>query len=101
MNDLATAALACVRAGYDDMTIRQIAILGVICDEEQPHSTGSIARRLKVDKPVISRFLRRFEERGMIEQATCSKDRRRNLVKLTPLGVMIRENMRFKAKGRP
>lgn len=100
MNDLATAALACVRAGYDELTIRQVAMLGIICDEPGPHSTGSIARRLGVDKPVITRSLIRFEKLGMVEQTTCRKDRRRNVLTLTPLGVSTREAMRFQTRGR-
>ncbi|HEX2594777.1 MAG TPA: MarR family winged helix-turn-helix transcriptional regulator [Rhizomicrobium sp.] len=94
MNDLATAALACVRSGCEDLTIRQIAMLGLLCDEAGPHSTGSIALRLGVDKPVITRSINRFEQMGLIHQAISPKDRRRNILTPMPVGRTAREALK-------
>lgn len=91
--DIGAGALGYVRGpDYVDLTLRQAAILAIICDRPGPHRVRDLAAELRVTKPVITRALQAFQRHGMV---LCHKedDRRSIDVEATDAGHAVREAM--------
>ena len=77
MSDFFTNALDWVRSpDYRDVTTREIALLGILCDEEGPHHVRHLADTLKVSKPVITRSVSRLTREGLATKARSGADKR-------------------------
>lgn len=98
MNDLATMARLHLSTMAAHLTLRQIAMLGLICDDPSVGSTGDIARKLDIFKPVVTRAIRTFEMLGL---ATCERspsDGRLKIIKPTEDGLKLRASFRSEAE---
>jgi len=92
MNDLVSASLAWVRSSdYVELTSRQLALLGLVCDEEGPHYVRRLAQSLKVSKPVITRAATTLEERGLVVRRRPTADRRDKVLEATSAGREFRD----------
>ncbi len=94
MTDLATAALRYVRSDRPDLTLRQCAALGILCDQPGPHRTDALARALGVSKPIVTRIQNRFVELGWAVRIVEEDDRRRCHMVVTDAGRDVRDAMR-------
>ncbi|HEY8479127.1 MAG TPA: MarR family transcriptional regulator [Spirillospora sp.] len=61
--------------------------------DEQPLTTGELARRLHVEVPTAVRMTQRMEAAGLLRRRTDPADRRRVLVELTPEGLHAAERV--------
>ncbi len=50
-------------------------------------TANQIVNTLKIDKSYLSRILRNFEQKGLIEKTRCTKDGRAVYLSLTPFGA--------------
>ncbi len=64
---------------------RTMAVLGHRADL----SAREVAERTAMDKVAISRALARLDEKGLIERATAATDKRRSMLRLSPKGWAI------------
>jgi DNA-binding MarR family transcriptional regulator len=93
--DLAIASMAWIHSSnYIDMTFRQAALLSVLCDEPGPHRVTELARRLAVDKTVVSRAADMFDVMKLARRVSDPDDRRGVVIGVTALGRSIREAMK-------
>lgn len=92
MNDLVSASLAWVRSpDYVELTSRQFALLGLVCDEQGPHHVRRLAQSLKVSKPVITRAATVLEELGFVVRRRLTSDRRDKVLEATSAGREFRD----------
>ncbi|MCD8107223.1 MAG: MarR family winged helix-turn-helix transcriptional regulator [Oscillospiraceae bacterium] len=54
---------------------------------------SDIVKTLHIDKSYLSRIIRRFSERGLVEKSKCDKDKRAGKLTLTELGNVETENL--------
>ena len=94
MNDLAAHARAHLSTMASHFTLRQIAILGLICDEPDAGSTGDIAKSLGLTKPVVTRAIRAFETLGLATIRRSPSDGRLKIIKPTEAGLRLRASFR-------
>jgi len=93
-SDLALAALTWVHSqDYVNMTLRQAALLAVICDEPGPHTVRGLAEALGVSKAVVSRAVHALMFIGLAGRRSDPSDRRSVLVDATVSGRAIRSAM--------
>ncbi|MDX3883582.1 MAG: MarR family transcriptional regulator [Sphingomonas sp.] len=93
--DIATIARHLIgRSPAGALTLRQIAMIGIVCDRPGPHTVGSIAAALDVAKPVITRSVRRLTALGLIRWHRSTADRRLILIDPTDLGRQARDGLR-------
>lgn len=86
MPDLIDRAVEFVQSpSYRDLTLRQIAILGVAMSSDQPPRVRELASALHVSKPVVTRALNTLAELGLIERQR-GYDRRDRFVHVTQAG---------------
>lgn len=78
--------LGLVRADERDLTARQLAIFLICHLEPEPQTVRSLAARLRVAKPAISRALDRLETTGLARRVPDPRDRRSVLVAHTSRG---------------
>ncbi len=86
-------ALALVRAGEDELSVRQVAILLTIYLEPPPHTVRGLAAKLGVTKPVITRALDSMGAKGLVSRRRDSADRRNVIVQRTVEGAMFLERL--------
>jgi DNA-binding MarR family transcriptional regulator len=65
-----------VRQDHADLTARQLAVLLIAYLEDGPHTVRSLAQRLNVAKPAISRALDRLEQFDLAKRLPDPHDRR-------------------------
>jgi len=100
MNDLATASLAWVRSPrYIDLTARQIALLGLLCESVRGMTVAELATLLKVSKPVVTRAHTALAALGWVDRVQSEDDRRVCFLCATDAGREIREAMRGVSRG--
>lgn len=75
-----------VRRGYDDLTIRQLAILLIIYGDDEKPTVRGLASQLRISRPAVSRVLDRLCGKGLARRMTDPRDRRSILVRRTPHG---------------
>ncbi len=92
MSDICLAAARYAREGHPDLTLRQIAIFGLICDEPG-QSVGPLARTLGLSKPVITRAKLVLTAMGLIESVPIKQDRRKISISPTGYGVELRQKL--------
>lgn len=84
-------ALAEVRAGQPDLSLRQAAILLTIYLDPPPHTVRGLAARLNVSKPVITRALDMMGALKLVSRHRDDEDKRNVLVKRTVDGALFVE----------
>jgi DNA-binding MarR family transcriptional regulator len=91
MVDLASRMSRALGAAYGarfDLTIpewRVVAVLGRF----GPLPAGAIAERTSMDKPKVTRALKRLESAGRVTRTADVRDRRSVEIALTPLGLVL------------
>ena len=80
---------------HRDLTIRQLALLAVLCDEaaDADRTTRAIATRLGVAKPIITRAMLTFERQGLAERRPDPRDRRSVMLFVTDEGRALRRRL--------
>jgi DNA-binding MarR family transcriptional regulator len=90
MRDLIDQARAFVMSPlYIDLTARQLAIMGVAMESDQPLRVKDMAKAVRVEKAVVSRALDRMEREGLLERRKGS-DRRDCFIHVTEAGRAFR-----------
>ncbi len=84
-------ALAEVRVGTPDLSMRQLAILLIIYLDPPPHTVRGLADKLNVSKPVITRALDTMGALKFVSRHRDERDRRNVLVKRTVEGALFVE----------
>lgn len=84
-------ALAEVRAGLPDLSLRQTAILFTVYLEPPPHTVRGLAAKLGVSKPVITRALDTMGALKLVSRRRDELDRRNVLVRRTVEGALYVE----------
>lgn len=88
--DLITQSLAWVLSpDYLDLTSRQFALLGILCDQPERHHVRDLARKLAVSKPVISRASTLLAWHGLVIRQR-GEDRRDCILVATDAGRALR-----------
>jgi len=91
---LPTLAAAWVRTKpAHDLTIRQIAVLNVVCVDDSPHRVRWIAEKLNLSKPVVTRALTKLHTLGLVAKERDPHDGRDILVHETDAGLALRSSM--------
>ena len=83
-----------IGARSGDMTLRQVALIGVVADGPGPHHVRDLAATLGVSKPVITRAVASLKERGILTTHRPVEDRRDCIVNLTEAGRALRASWR-------
>lgn len=86
-------ALALVKDGEADLSVRQICILLTIYLEAPPHTVRDLAKKLGVSKPVITRALDSMGKLGLVSRRRDENDRRNVLVQRTLQGALYLERL--------
>ncbi|WP_328702804.1 MarR family transcriptional regulator [Belnapia mucosa] len=77
------------------MNLRQLAVLLVVYQTNEPQTVRGLAKHLKVNKPAITRALDRLEEFELAVRHIDPKDRRSVVVRRTPLGTAMVERLKM------
>jgi len=94
MADLVSLSTAWVTAGGGaDMTFRQVAVLGAVCDAPAPMLFRDLATQLNLAKPVLTRALTRLGSDGLLERGRRIGDKRDVLVLPTDKGRAFRSSI--------
>lgn len=75
-----------------DYSMAEARILYEIYEQGKISATD-IVSRLHVDKGYLSRILRRFEDRAIIQKETSNADLRRSVISLTETGTRLTESL--------
>ncbi|WP_454887426.1 MarR family transcriptional regulator [Sphingomonas oryzagri] len=94
MSDLAAMARQHLSTMTGHLTLRQIAMLGLICDDPDAGSTGEIATKLGLAKPVVTRAIRMFELLGLATSRRNPSDGRLKIITPTQRGIQLRASFR-------
>ena len=86
-------ALSEVRDDAPDLTFRQVSILLTVYLEAPPHMIRSLAARLGVTKPVITRALDTMGAMKLVERHRDPADKRNVLIKRTVAGALYVERL--------
>jgi DNA-binding MarR family transcriptional regulator len=90
MSNLIDQAMTFVTSpAYMDLTIRQLAIIGVAADAVEPLRVKDMAAAIKVEKPVVTRALDRMERDGLLERKK-GADKRDCFIHVTDAGRAFR-----------
>lgn len=87
------ACVAEIRSDHPDLTLRQLGVLLVVYSTDEVQMVRRLAKRLKVQKPVISRVLDRLSELGWVKRGIDLEDRRNVLVLRTTSGAAMMERL--------
>jgi DNA-binding MarR family transcriptional regulator len=77
-----------------NMTLRQVALFGIVADADTIPSYSEMAIRLGSSKPVITRAFNTFSQLGLIVRSSDPTDRRKRVLSLTALGIETRKLMK-------
>ena len=77
----------CVLQGYDELTIRQLAIVLITYLDEDLQTVRGLAATLNISRPAVSRALDRLGDFGLIRRQMDPRDRRSVLVRRTRAGT--------------
>ena len=86
-------ALALVKDGEPDLSVRQLSLLLTIYLEAPPHTVRGLAAKLGVTKPVITRALDSMGKLGLVSRRRDEKDKRNVLVQRTVKGALYLERL--------
>lgn len=84
---LRTAMVASVSAEAPDLTARQLAILLVVALEPGPHTVRSLATRLNLSKPVITRAVDALSRQDFVRRLPDENDLRSVFIERTAHGM--------------
>jgi DNA-binding MarR family transcriptional regulator len=87
MSPYLTTTISLVRSSSPDFTARQMAILGLLVEEEALPSVRELSRRLNVHKGVITRASDKLVDLGLILRTTHKVDRRLCVLSATKKGT--------------
>lgn len=96
MGDLATMARRWLHAepALSGMTLRQLAVLQILCDAPGPHRTRTLAPLIHASKPVITRATNSLGLMGMVQRIRDPDDGRDCFYIATPAGKALRDRMK-------
>jgi DNA-binding MarR family transcriptional regulator len=77
-----------------NMTLRQVALFGLVADAPSIPSYEEMALRLGISKPVITRAFNTLSQLGLIIRSIDPTDRRKRLLSLTAFGIETRKLMK-------
>jgi DNA-binding MarR family transcriptional regulator len=86
-------SLGLVRDNEPDLTVRQMAILLTIYLEAPPHTIRSLAAKLGVSKPVITRALDTMGRMALVSRRRDETNRRNVIVQRTVKGSLAIERL--------
>lgn len=98
MTDLAKLARLHLQTEAAHMSLRQIAMLGMICDDPNVGSIGDIAKAIGAPKTVVTRAMQTFEIWGLAIVRADPNDRRRRIIRPTEAGQRLRASFLWKSK---
>ena len=78
-----------VRSDQPDLTLRQLAVLLVVYQTDEPQTVRGLAAHLNISKPAITRALDRLEELELAMRTTDRRDRRSVLVQRIAGGTAL------------
>jgi Transcriptional regulators len=94
MADIITAAREFIASPlYFEATPRQLAMLGIVCDEPGKHSVKALASTMGVAKPIVTRATNVMEASGLVQRVRCRDDRRVTYVLPTEKGQALRREL--------
>lgn len=88
-----TALAVAASDGGSELTLFQWRCLVIAGEEREGKRVGEIATRIGVSLPSASRLCRRLERRGLVASARDEKDRRATVIRLSPAGLKVREDI--------
>lgn len=92
MKDIVTCSRRLVEMStYTDFTIRQLAMLGIVCDDPGPHHVRTLAKAMMVNPPIISRAVDKLSAMGLVRRAHPKSDRRDCVIVATDQGMALRQ----------
>jgi DNA-binding MarR family transcriptional regulator len=83
-----------VRSDQPDLTLRQLAVLLVVYQTDEPQTVRGLAAHLNISKPAITRALDRLEELELAMRTTDRRDRRSVLVQRIAGGTALVQRLR-------
>lgn len=92
MTDLCHLALAYARDGDPDLSFRQMALLGLICDRPGL-SVRPLADLLDVSRPVVTRARHALQQLGLVTASPCEFDARKIAIVPTARGAAMRHRL--------
>jgi MarR family transcriptional regulator, lower aerobic nicotinate degradation pathway regulator len=78
-------------AAEHDLSVTQLRLLGILRDREP--SMAAIAERLQLDRSSVTGLIDRAESRGLVARTSSQDDGRMTIIRLTPRGVEVAENL--------
>jgi DNA-binding MarR family transcriptional regulator len=88
-----TALAVAGAEGGSELTLFQWRCLVIAGEEQEGKRVGEIAARIGVSLPSASRLCRRMERRGLVIAQRDERDRRATVIRLSPQGVKVREQI--------
>jgi len=86
-------SLAMVRDDDPDLSVRQMAVLLTVYLDPPPHTVKSLAEKLGVTKPVITRALNAMSRHNLLQRRRDPNDRRNVLIQRTVEGSLYLERI--------
>jgi DNA-binding MarR family transcriptional regulator len=83
---LHSGILSLVRAEESDLTMRQLGVLLICTTAKHPETVKSLAMRMQIAKPIITRAIDRLEELGLARRRSNPLDGRSVLIEATKTG---------------
>ena len=78
-----------VRSGARDLTLRQLALLAAIYENDTPPTIRGLAADLALSKPVVSRAVDSLEKLGLCRRRPDPDDRRSVVIQKTVRGSVF------------
>jgi DNA-binding MarR family transcriptional regulator len=75
---------------YVDLSARQFALLGIVCDEPGPHHVRVLAQALNVQRPVVTRAVDKLKRFGFVKRVYGTFDKRDVMIEPTAEGKAFR-----------
>jgi DNA-binding MarR family transcriptional regulator len=86
---LHSGMLSLVRTGEPDLTMRQLGVLLICATARHPETVKSLAMRMHIAKPIITRAIDRLEELGLARRLPDPFDGRSVLIEVTRTGYTL------------
>ena len=77
-----------------DLSLTQIKLLHLLAKDEEDLSVGAVAERIGLSLPAVSRAVDGLAKRDLLARRECEHDRRSRLLRLTPHGRDVLEQVR-------
>ena len=88
-----------VQQGYDDLTMRQLAVMLITYMDGDLQTVRGLAGALGISRPAVSRALDRLGDFGLTRRQVDPRDRRSIVVRRTRKGTERMQQLRILMKG--